>query len=248
MSFGHLLKKEAHLSVLEKLAAIYGDQWVWIGFDPIHKVVVNFVVGRHTQANANNLVAGIKSRSYGHIPLFTSDELKHYDNALLEAYGIKKEFRRTGKPGRPRKPVLKAPKNLLYAQVVKRRKRGRVVRIIKRVVFGTEKAVAARLKRSPVSHHINTSFVERNNLTMRHHNRRLVRKTIAFSKKRERLEQRLHLAFAYYHFIRPHLGLRKMIRNKTKKYQNRTPMMAAGLTDHAWTMSELFSRAIFRTS
>src|SRR5262249_49617794 len=159
-----------------------GDQWVWIGFDARHKVVVNFVVGRHNQANANQLVAGIKDRSDGQIPLFTSDELKHYDDALLEAYGIKQEFPRTGKPGRPRKPILKAPKNLLYAQVVKRRQRGRVVAITTRVVLGTEKAVAAKLKCSPVSRHINTSFVERNNLTMRHHNRRLVRKTIAFSK------------------------------------------------------------------
>jgi len=108
--------------------------------------------------------------------------------------------------------------------------------------------VAAKLKRSPVSRHINTSFVERNNLTMRHQNRRLVRKTMAFSKKRERLEQQLHVAFAYYHFIKPHLGLRQVVKSKTKKHQNRTPAMAAGLTDHLWTMPELFSRAIFQTS
>jgi hypothetical protein len=80
-----------------------------------------------------------------------------------------------------------------------------------RIVFGTKKAVKAKLKQSSVSRHINTSFVERNNLTMRHHNRRLVRKTISFSKKRERLEKQLHLAFAYYHFVKPHLGLRQEI-------------------------------------
>jgi IS1 family transposase len=233
------------LSVLEKLAAIYGDQWVWIGFDPINKVVVHFVVGRHNQSNANKLVGGIRERSDGHIPFFTSDELKHYDDALLTAYGIKKEFPRTGKRGRPRKPILEVPKKLLYAQVVKRRKKGRVVSITTRVVFGTQKAVEAKLKQSPVSRAINTSFVERNNLTMRHHNRRLVRKTIAFSKKHERLEQQLHLSFAYYHFVKPHLGLRVRIKGKTKKYQNRTPMMAAEITDHIWTMSELFSRAVF---
>jgi IS1 transposase len=71
-----------------------------------------------------------------------------------------------------------------------------------------KKAVAAQIERSPVSKHINTSFDERNNLTMRHQNRRLTRKTIAFSMKRELLEQQLHLAFAYHHFIKPHLGLR----------------------------------------
>jgi len=257
--------------------------------------VINFVVGRHSQANANQLVAGIKNRSDGHIPLFTSDELKHYDDAILEAYGIRHELPRTGARGRPRKPILIVPKDLLYAQVVKHRKRGRVVDITTRVVFGTEQAVAAKLQQSCVSHSINTSFVERNNLTMRHHNRRLTlqrhfsvltkfahvesrlsgrnrqrgavfyapvnlcdrrvcstsvavgltRKTIAFSKKRERLEQQLHVAFAYYHFVKPHLGLRQRGKGTGKKYRDQTPMMAAGITDHIWTMSELFSQALF---
>jgi IS1 family transposase len=230
------------------LAARYGDQWVWIGFDPIHKVVIHFVVGRHNQQNANKLVAGIKERADCHLPLFTSDELKHYDDALLSVYGIKKEFPKTGKRGRPRKPVLIAPQKLLYAQVVKRRKKGRVVSITTQVIFGAEKAVEAKLKRSPVSQAINTSFVERNNLTIRHQNRRLARKTIAFSKKRERLERQLHLSFVYYHLVKPHLSLRRRVRSKKRKYEKRTPLMAAGITDHIWTMSELFSRAGFESS
>ncbi|MEW6733106.1 MAG: hypothetical protein AB1489_17400 [Acidobacteriota bacterium] len=202
------------------------------------------MVGRHIQANANKLLAGIKHRSDGHMPFFTSDELKHYDDALLKAYAIKKEYPRTGKRGRARKPIMKIPKGLLYAQVVKRREHGRVVEITTRVVFGSEKAVRQQRKRSPVSRHINASFVERNNLTMRHHNRRLIRKTIAFSKKRERLEQQLHLAFAYYHFVKPHLDLRIRRSSKNKKYHNCTPAMAAGITDHIWTMRKLFSNAV----
>jgi hypothetical protein len=117
-----------------------------------------------------------------------------------------------------------------------------------RAVFGTEKADVAKLKRSSVSQSINTSFVERNNLTMRHHNRRLVRKTMAFSKKRERLEQQLHVAFAYYHFVKLHLGLRQRVKSPGKKYRQRTPIMAAGSTDHIWTMPELFSRTIVESS
>ena len=241
-------KKEAHLSALEKLAARYVDQWVWIGFDARHKVVVNFVVGRHNQANANKLVAGISERSDGHLPFFTSDELKHYDDALLAVYGIRHEFPKTGQRGRPRKPILIAPKKLLYAQVVKRRQKGRVVSVTTQIVFGTEKAVAAKLQQSPVSQAINTSFVERHNLTMRHQNRRLVRKTIAFSKKRERLEQQLHLSFAYYHFVKPHLSLRRRVRSQKRKYEKRTPMMAAGITDHIWTMPELLSRAVLSSA
>jgi IS1 family transposase len=221
---------------------------VWIGFDPRNIVVIHFVVGRHNQKNANQLVEGIPYRCDAPIPFFTADELKHYDDALLAPYGLRKEFPRTGNRGRPRKPILEAPKQLLYAQVGKRRKQGRVVSITSRVVFGTEKAVAAKLKQSSVSQTINTSFVERNNLTMRHHNRRLSRKTIAFSKKQERLKQQLHLSFAYYHLVKPHLGLRVKVKSKTKKYDNRTPMMAAGITDHLWTIAELFSIAVFKSA
>ena len=70
------------------------------------------MVGRHNQKNANNLVAGIRERSDGHLPLFTSDELKHDDDALLSVYGIRHEFPKTGKRGRPRKPILIASKKL----------------------------------------------------------------------------------------------------------------------------------------
>src|SRR5436190_13791134 len=163
--------------------AIYGDQWVWIGFEPKNKVIISFMVGRHTQAIADKLIADIKKRSDRHIPFFTSDQLKHYDDALLKAYGIKKKLPRTGKPGRPHKAILKAPKNLLYAQVVKQRRKGRIVKITTKIVFGSKKTIKNKLIQSPVSNKINISFVERNNLTMRHHNRRLVRRTIAFSKK-----------------------------------------------------------------
>lgn len=241
-------KKEARLSALEKLAGLYGDQWVWISFDPINKIVVHFVVGRHTQTNADELVQGTKDRSDGHMPLFTSDELKHYDDALLKAYGVKQVAPRTGKRGRPRNPQCLPPPELLYAQVVKRRRKGRIVDITVRVIFGSEKEVAERLSASPVSRHINTSFVERDNLTLRHHNRRLTRKTISFSKKQERLTRQLHLSLAYYHFVKPHLSLREVVQEgEKKKYIPRTPAMAAGLTDEVWTMEKLFSHEVLQT-
>src|SRR5213075_2323909 len=85
-------KKEAKLTALEKLKEIYGDQWVWIGFEPGNKVIVSFMVGRHTQPMADKLIADIKKRSDGHIPFFTSDQLKHYHDALLKAYGVQKQF------------------------------------------------------------------------------------------------------------------------------------------------------------
>jgi len=131
--------------------------------------------------------------------------------------------------------------------VVKRRRKGRIVAITARGVFGSEEEVAEKLADSPVSRQINTSFVERDNLTLRHHNRRLTRKTISFSKKQERLTRQLHLSLAYYHFVKPHLSLREVVPNgEQKKYVPRTPAMVAGFTDAIWTMEKLFSHEVLQ--
>jgi hypothetical protein len=96
---------------------------------------------------------------------------------------------------------------LHYAQVVKRRKGGRVVHVTTKIIFGSEEAVPARLAASPVSQTINTSFVERNNLTCRQCNGRLARKVLSFSKDLTWLEKQLWLSLAYYHFVLPHDSL-----------------------------------------
>jgi IS1 family transposase len=85
------------------------------------------------------------------------------------------------------------PAGLVYTTVEKGRKKGRVVEILTRVVFGTMAAVAAALAGSRVSRLINTSFVERQNLTDRHHNARKSRRTYRFSK-----DWRFHEAATYF--------------------------------------------------
>jgi len=118
------------------------------------------------------------------------------------------------------------------------------------IVFGGEDAILALLAASPVSNTINTSYVERQNLTIRQSSRRLTRKVNAFSKERSWLEKQLWLAFAYYHFVLPNLGLRQKLpepiptkgeHGSPKKWQQVTPAMAAGLTDYPWTMEELLT-------
>ena len=245
-----IYKKENHLTPLDELLGIYGDAWVWIAFSPVCKLVPAWVVGKRTLANARQLVFRLKSATDGHIPFFTSDELPHYADALLEAYGTWYTPPRRGTRGRKPLPRKTPPPDLCYAVVVKERENGRVVNVTTRIVYGNEQQVIAALKVSPVSTTINTYGVERNNLTIRQHSRRMGRKVNAFSKERDYLEHQLTLAFAYYHFVRPHRGLRQPLpeplptkgpRASYKKWRLVTPAMAAGLTDHVWSLDELLS-------
>lgn len=245
-----IFKKEDQLTSLDKLLGIYGDAWVWVAFSPVCKLVPSWVVGKRTLPNARKLVFRLKSATDGHIPFFTSDALPHYADALLEVYGVLETPPRQGNRGRYPLPRKSPPPDLCYAVVVKERERGRVVNVTTRIVYGSEQQVAAALKASPVSTTINTYGVERNNLTIRQHSRRMGRKVNAFSKERDYLEYQLTLAFAYYHFVMPHRGLRQRLpkpiqtkgpRASYKKWKPITPAMAAGLTDHVWSMNELLS-------
>ena len=106
-----------------------------------------------------------------------------------------------------------------------------------------------RLAISPVSNTINTSFVERDNLTQRQSSRRLTRRTNGFSKEITWLEKQLWLSMAYYHLVLPHKSLRQQLATpeptrgtgSPRRWRPVTPAMAAGITDHVWTTTELLS-------
>jgi IS1 family transposase/transposase-like protein len=245
-----IYKKEEHLDPVEQLLGHYGDAWVWIAFSPVFKLVPAWHVGARTLRDARKLIFSLKSATDGHIPFFTSDELPHYADALLDVYGELKTPSRRGSRGRLPKPRKYPPPELCYAMVVKEREKGHVVNVTTRIVYGTTEQLQQALQASPVSATINTAGVERNNLTVRQHSRRLGRKVNAFSKDRRYLEQQLTLAFAYYHFVIAHHSLRERLPKPIptkgpsatyQKWQAVTPAMAAGLTDHVWTMDELLS-------
>ena len=164
--------------------------------------------------------------------LFTSDQLDQYTQALLQVYGLTVLPPRKPGPGRPPNPRLVTPDELLYAQVVKQYKRNRVSGITRKVVFGDPNKIQDILKRSVVSRTINTSFVERNNGTIRHMDARCVRKTYRFSKCRENHNRQFELCLAYYHLCLPHKTLTKWYGRPT------TPFMSAGLTDQIWTLTD----------
>jgi len=216
----------------------------------VYKVVPAWVVGKRTLRYARRLLFRLKSATDGYIPFFTSDELPHYAHALLEVYGVWDTPPRQGTRGRFPKPRRYPPPDLCYAVVVKERARGRVVHVTTRLVYGTTEQVETALRMSPVSRTITTYGVERQNLTVRQHSRRMGRKVNAFSKDPDYLEEQLTVAFAYYHFVIPHRSLRQRLacplptkggKGSAKKWKSVTPAMAAGLTDHVWTMDELLS-------
>jgi hypothetical protein len=176
------------------------------------------------------------------VPCFFSDGFSSYLSALIAVYHHLKEFTRTGKRGRPRKPVLKPHPGLVYVQLVKEKKRGRLRALSERVRCGAARLATLGLK-------ISTRLIERFNLTLRHALAPLIRKCWGFCKDRTQLRRRVVFFQAFYNFARPHQSLRLPLPAREQlgaglicpKWQPRTPGMAAGSTDPIWTFGELLT-------
>ena len=230
-------KKEAHCTPADPLDSQRGDDWDHTAVDPEHRLVLSLVPGKRTAENCVKLVEDVKKRTGGRTDiLLTSDEHPPYVEAIQQAYGQNVPRAKRAGPGRPPKPQRVLPADLCYATVRKTRKSGRVVNVIRTVVFGTAALLDLLLTRSAVSKTINTSFVERNNGTDRGQNARKVRKTYRFSK-----DWALHNAATYfiafsYNFCWPVRTLDKLTADGNRL--KRTPAMAAGLADHVWTTVE----------
>jgi IS1 family transposase len=230
-------KKEAHCDRGDPADDNKGDYWDHVAFDPEHRLVVAVVPGARDVENTEALVTEFRRRTGGRtMDLMTSDSYPAYETAILAAYGETVTPPRTGKPGRPKAPYTAPRAGLTYAAVEKRREKGRVVEILTRVIFGTMAAVAAALARAGTGRAINTSFVERHNGTDRHHNARKSRKTYRFSKDWRHHEAVTYFTMYSYNFCWPVRTLRRP--TEEGRWERRTPAMAAGLTDHVWSLSE----------
>lgn len=199
--------------------------------------MISFRIDKTEASLADPLVAHTEARlCQDAAPLWVSDGLDAYGAALLSRHHTVRIFPRTGKRGQPRKPKIVACPTLRYGQVVKERDENRrVIAVFKRPVFGDV----------PL-HKIQTVYIERHNLNLRHENRRLTRKTVAFSKKTEWLAMQMHLYQAGYNLARAHRGLRQRLEAAGPvRWHRRTPAVAAGLTDHAWTLRELMTQKTF---
>ena len=204
-----------------------------MALDPESRLVVSLVVGKRTAEATHALVRDFRRRTGDRVMrLMTSDEYPVYAEAIRDAYGRVVVPPRTGRPGRPRKPYTAVPPAVTYATVHKQKENNRVVRVSTRVVFGTDAAVAVAVAASAVGRVVNTSFVERHNATDRNRCSRKVRKSYAFSK-----DWAVHrAATAFSNFCWPVRTLR--VKGENRRWQKRTPAMAAGLTDHVWSVAE----------
>ena len=179
--------------------------------------------------------ATLKHRGHPAAPPPTiSDGWGGIGDAMVEVYGIVPEYQGVGRPATRKRPQP----GWQYLQMVKQRKNGRVVGTSLRVVFGDKDQVLALLGKS-------TAYIERTHLTMRLFNSRLTRKTLGFSKKLELYRASAAWEDLIYNFARPLKTLRVEIHDDPKRrWKPRTPAMAAGLTDHIWTVKELLTTVV----
>ncbi len=181
-----------------------GDVWTWTAIDAETKLVPSWLVGDRGADTARRFISDLAGRLSSRVQL-TTDGHKVYLDAIERAFGD----------------------DIDYAMLVKQYgecREGGEVRYSPAVCTGAKKEA---ITGNPDAAHISTSYVERQNLTMRMSMRRFTRLTNAFSKKVENHAAAVALYFMHYNFCRIHQSLRV------------TPAMAAGVTDHVWEIAEI---------
>ena len=240
LSLGHIQLDELWANLKEKEQAM----WVWTVCDAKTKIIPVLQIGARSQQMAYSVVHELKRRlQAGCVPIFSSDGLKHYYYALTAHFGewVVEEGKK--------KLTWLILSMFQYAQVIKQQRGFRLVGVENRLLWGTAEEYRSRLKANGLSGNINTSFVERANLTIRQSVSKLTRRTWGPAHLTSELEDHLYWWLAYYHFARPHESLRvrlpEPIRRKgnqrPRRYQKTTPAMAAGLVIRRWSMKELIS-------
>jgi len=181
----------------------YGDVWTWVALDADTKLVPSWLVGGRAAGCAAEFVSDLAGRFVNRVQL-TTDAHKAYLNAVDSAFSGQVDYAMLVK---------------LYGNDPEGEKRYSPAKCL-----GCDKTV---ISGSPDREHVSTSYVERQNLTMRMKMRRFTRLTNAFSKKVENHAHAIALHFMHYNFARMHQALRS------------TPAMKAGVTDHLWSIEEI---------
>jgi IS1 family transposase len=220
--------------------------WLWLAIDPLTKVLPVLQLGPRTQPMAHQLIHSLRHLlAPGCLPLFTSDGLNLYFYALTAHFG---RWLVMGSCGR-KVCRWQVEAGLIYGQVKKSYRRRKLARVSQVMRLGTETALRDALRRLGFSGRLNTAFIERVNLTVRHGVAALARRTWATAQQSPHLLAQLEWWRAYYHFVRPHAALREALipprarggRLLAQRYRQRTPAMAAGRATRRWTTREMLA-------
>ncbi|WP_217433838.1 DDE-type integrase/transposase/recombinase [Caulobacter sp. S45] len=198
--------KQKNVATAEAAPAEAGDVWTWTAIDADTKLICSYFVGDRSGQSAIAMMDDLRSRLANRVQL-TTDGHKAYLEAVEGAFGGDVDYAQLVKLYGP---TITAPGRYSPAECVGARK--------------------VRVEGDPDKKHVSTSYVERQNLTMRMSMRRFTRLTNAFSKKLDNHIHALALYFAFYNFCRIH---------KTLKV---TPAMAAGITDKLWSLEDIAER------
>jgi IS1 family transposase len=221
-------------------------RWVWTAIDPESKLLLSTQVGPRTLAMAQAVLHQIAQLlAPGCVPLFLSDGNPNYLPAIVSHFGHWVQPPRRQATGPAPKPRWMPWPALLYAQVVKKMRRRRLVEVKHRVVLGTQVAVEQVLR--TCGWLINTSFVERLNLSLRQRVAAIRRRSATSCKGEAGVGHQLALFHVYHNFVLPHASLRQALpelgpsagTGVIKRWQPRTPAMAAGLTDRVWSLRDV---------
>ncbi len=183
----------------------WGNAYLWLAMDSETKLIISHVIGARSGINAFRIAGDLRARTIGRYQI-TTDQLKSYISAIREWFGKDVDY------GQLYKVYGKITTSDWYGS-------GRVLGAVPRAKIG-----------KPDYSRISTSHIERANLTVRMHLRRLTRLTNAFSKSLDNHKAAVTLYIAFYNFCRGH-----------QTHKGASPAMAAGLTDHVWTIAELLS-------
>ena len=200
--WGFVGKKDRNLA--ETDSNDLGSVWTWVAIDPETKAVPAFHVGKRESSDADAFIADMAVRMKNRIQL-SSDGLTSYPAAVEAAFGGEVDFGTIVKTFRSQDAEGRYSPGQMET--------------------------AVRTPISGESFRVCTSYIERQNLTMRHHMKRLARLTLAFSKKLENFKAATALHFAYYNFVKVHSSIRC------------TPAMELGVASRLWKVEDLVALA-----
>jgi IS1 family transposase/transposase-like protein len=221
--------------------------WEATAIDPESRLLIGLVAGRRDEALIKELMESTKMRLKEPKDLVVmTDGHKSYESLFASVFGEPYRPARKGERGRFPKRRYRINRSLAHLQLTKRRRGGRVVEILSRAAHGSWKRVEKELEKLCYDKP-NLSAIERQNATSRRMNAYLVRKSLAFGRKEESREALGWWSTVVYNFWRAQRGLRvEWIRSEEKRrYEQRTPAMAANLTHFIWTAADVLCIPVY---